>query len=175
PFLDVIQSSFGSHDISGVAAHTDPAAQKASEDLGATAYAKGNHVAFGSTPDLHTAAHEAAHVVQQRSGVHLKGGVGQKGDTYETHADSVADRVVKGESAEQLLDQVAGREGGGKSDAVQLLADGDLDMPGPSPVDPVTDPTPPAPAPTGGDPAPTSQPAPPAKTEGGEGGGDGEW
>src|SRR4029079_11402623 len=63
---------------------------------------------------------------------------------------------------------------GGTSDAVQLLSDGELDMPGPSPVDPVTDPVPP-PAPSGGESAPTHQPAPPAKTEGGEGGGDGEW
>ena len=177
PFLDVIQSSFGRHDVSGVAAHTDPSAQQASEKLGARAYAKGNHVAFAGTPDLHTAAHEAAHVVQQRAGVHLKGGVGQTGDYYETHADAVADRVVKGESAQDLLDQVAGRQGG-TSDAVQLLSDGELDAPGASPVDPVTDPSPP-PAPSGdaaGDPMPGRQQGgqSPATTEGGEGG-DGEW
>jgi hypothetical protein len=180
PFLDVIQSSFGRHDVSGVAAHTDPAAQRSSEQLGATAYAKGNHVAFGSTPDLHTAAHEAAHVVQQRAGVHLKGGVGQNGDYYETHANAVADRVVQGESAVDLLDQVAGPQGGGKSDAVQLLSDGDLDMPGASPVDPVTDPSPPPPAPNndaGSAPAPqgTQQPGTPTTEGGGGGGGDGEW
>jgi hypothetical protein len=40
-------------------------------------YATGNHVAFKGAPNLHTAAHEAAHVVQQRGGVQLKGGVGQ--------------------------------------------------------------------------------------------------
>lgn len=33
---------------------------------GAEAFATGNHVAFASSPSLHTAAHEAAHVVQQR-------------------------------------------------------------------------------------------------------------
>ena len=178
PFIDVIQSSFGRHDVSGVAAHTDPAASQASEQLGATAYAKGNHVAFGGTPDLHTAAHEAAHVVQQRAGVHLKGGVGQNGDYYETHANAVADRVVSGESAEDLLDQVGGARGG-KSDAVQLLSDGDFETPGPSPVDPVTDPSP-SPAPSGdagGDPAPGGQQQEPGTTttEGGDGGGDGEW
>mgnify|MGYP002064701929 CR=1 FL=1 len=32
--------------------------------MGAKAYATGNHVAFQQQPDLHTAAHEAAHVVQ---------------------------------------------------------------------------------------------------------------
>jgi hypothetical protein len=177
PFLECIQASFGRHDVSGVAAHTDPAASQASEQLGATAYAKGNHVAFGGTPDLHTAAHEAAHVVQQRAGVHLKGGVGQSGDYYETHANAVAARVTQGESAEDLLDQVASPRGG-KSDAVQLLSDGDFETPGPSPVDPVTDPSPP-PAPTndaGGDPAPqgTQQPGT-TTTEGGGAGGDGEW
>lgn len=71
--------------------------------MGARAYAMGNHVAFGIQPDLHTAAHEAAHVVQQRAGVSLSGGVGQAGDAYERHADAVDDRVVAGESAEALL------------------------------------------------------------------------
>ncbi len=37
------------------------------ERTGAEAYASGNDVAFKSNPDLHTVAHEAAHVVQQRS------------------------------------------------------------------------------------------------------------
>jgi hypothetical protein len=64
-------------------------------------------VAFADTPDLHTAAHEAAHVVQQRSGVHLKAGVGEVGDSYERNADAVADRVVAGDSAQDLLDQHA--------------------------------------------------------------------
>jgi hypothetical protein len=36
---------------------------------------KGNHVAFASTLTLHTAAHEAAHVIQQQEGVQRKGGV----------------------------------------------------------------------------------------------------
>lgn len=71
--------------------------------MGAEAFATGNHVAFASPPDLHTAAHEAAHVVQQRAGVHLKGGVGEIGDTYERNADEVADRVVQGQSAHDLL------------------------------------------------------------------------
>jgi hypothetical protein len=47
-------------------------------------------------------------VVQQAGGVHLKGGVGQVGDTYERHADAVADHVVQGKSAEPLLDAFAG-------------------------------------------------------------------
>jgi hypothetical protein len=103
PFLDTIQAAFGEHDLGAVRAHTDDDAADASEAMGATAYATGDHVAFAETPDLHTTAHEAAHVVQQRGGVQLKGGVGAAGDIYEHEADAVADRVVAGESAAPLL------------------------------------------------------------------------
>jgi hypothetical protein len=78
--------------------------------MGAHGFAIGNHVAFNGAPSLHTAAHEAAHVVQQRSGLQLSGGVGRVGDTYETHADAVAALVVGGQSAEGLLDTMAGGE-----------------------------------------------------------------
>lgn len=115
PHLAQIQASFGRHDVSGVRAHQGAAAAGAARELGADAYAVGNSVAFSRSPDLHTAAHEAAHVVQQRGGVHLKGGIDQPGDTYERHADAVADAVVAGQSAVSLLDQVAG--GGGHSGA----------------------------------------------------------
>lgn len=125
PGLDQIQQSFGRHDVSGVQAHVGGAAAQANQAMGAQAYATGNDVAFGSQPDMHTAAHEAAHVVQQRGGVQLKGGVGEKGDAYEQHADAVADAVVKGESAEKLLDQKAGEGGGDES--VQAYA-GNLDV-----------------------------------------------
>ena len=108
PFLDRIQHSFGRHDVSGIQAHVGGPAAQASNGIGANAYATGNHVAFRETPDLHTAAHEAAHVVQQRAGISLSGGVGQAGDPYERRADAVADRVVRGESAESLLDPHAG-------------------------------------------------------------------
>lgn len=84
------------------------AAATASRAIGAIAYATGNHVAFAGAPDLHTAAHEAAHVVQQRGGVQLKGGVGEPGDAYEQHVDAVADEVVAGRSAENLLDRLTG-------------------------------------------------------------------
>ncbi len=103
PYLDQIQASFGGHDLSGVRAHTGSDAQAASEQIGAQAYATGNQIAFAGAPDLHTAAHEAAHVVQQRAGVQLSGGVGQAGDAYERHADAVADRVASGQSAADLL------------------------------------------------------------------------
>jgi hypothetical protein len=112
PHLDAIQRSFGHHDVSGVQAHSGGQAAEASKAIGAEAYATGNDVAFASTPSLHTAAHEAAHVVQQRAGVQLAGGVGAAGDPYEHHADRVADRVVAGESAQGLLDQMAPATGG---------------------------------------------------------------
>jgi hypothetical protein len=103
PHLDAIQRAFGPHDVSKIQAHTGDAAARASTEIGAEAYATGNHVAFAGAPDLRTTAHEAAHVVQQRAGVHLKGGVGETGDAYERNADEVADRVVRGQSAADLL------------------------------------------------------------------------
>ena len=108
PFASQIQSSFGGHDVSSVQAHTGGAASAANKAMGSNAFATGNHVAFKGTPDLHTAAHEAAHVVQQRAGVNLPGGVGKAGDSYEQHADAVADSVVQGKSAAPLLDQFTG-------------------------------------------------------------------
>lgn len=113
PYFDRIQGAFGdAHDLSRVQAHTGGKAATASEHLGAQAYATGEHVAFRGQPDLHTAAHEAAHVVQQRAGVQLYGGVGQSGDAYERHADVVADRVVAGRSAADLLPKGVGSGGG---------------------------------------------------------------
>ncbi len=119
PYLEQVQASFGHHDVSGVRAHVGGAAAQASQDIGAEAYATGNDVAFGQQPSLHTAAHEAAHVVQQRAGVHLKGGVGQAGDPYEQHADAVADLVVQGKSAQKLLDEGPGAGGALGGESVQ--------------------------------------------------------
>ncbi|MCC6995682.1 MAG: DUF4157 domain-containing protein [Deltaproteobacteria bacterium] len=107
PFMAQIQQSFGSHDVSAIQAHVGGAAAEGAQAMGAQAFASGDAVAFGAEPDLHTAAHEAAHVVQQRGGVQLKGGVGAAGDAYERHADAVADTVVRGESAEALLSTMA--------------------------------------------------------------------
>jgi len=122
PHVEAIQQSFGNHDVSGVRAHVGGSAAQAADALGAEAFATGNDVAFHGSPDLHTAAHEAAHVVQQRGGVQLKGGVGRAGDLYEQHADAVADQVVRGESAEPLLDAFGGgKTGAGGPDAVGPL------------------------------------------------------
>ena len=111
PHAHTIQGLFGRHDVSGVKAHTDSAAAEGASAMGAEAFAAGDHVAFGGAPSLHTAAHEAAHVVQQRGGVQLAGGVGTAGDAHEQHADAVADMVVQGKSAEGLLDRYTGSHG----------------------------------------------------------------
>jgi hypothetical protein len=103
PFLGQIQRSFGSHDVSNIQAHIGGPATQACRNIGARAYATGNHIAFREPPDLRLAAHEAAHVVQQRAGVRVPGGIGQAGDDYERNADQVADAVVAGRSAEALL------------------------------------------------------------------------
>jgi hypothetical protein len=117
PHSDTIQGLFGRHDISSVQAHTGAEAAASARAMNADAYATGTHIVLGDRTDLHTAAHEAAHIVQQRGGVQLKGGVGAVGDVYEQHADAVADRVVAGESAVPLIDQMAG--GGHSGGAVQ--------------------------------------------------------
>ncbi len=130
PHLEAIQKSFGQHDVTAVQAFVGGSAREATEAMGAEAYATGNKIAFGGSPSLHTAAHEAAHIVQQRAGVQLKGGVGQVGDVYERHADAVADLVVQGKSAEPLL---SGFASGGHQEAVQfkddMLAEGGVMAP----------------------------------------------
>ncbi|HEY0193650.1 MAG TPA: DUF4157 domain-containing protein [Kofleriaceae bacterium] len=128
PHADAIQRSFGSHDISGIQAHAGPEAAASAGAMGAQAYATGNHVVLGGATDLHTVAHEAAHVVQQRAGVQLKGGVGAAGDAHEQHADEVANRVVRGESAEDLLAPYAGGGGkaGGGAGPVQMVRESEF-------------------------------------------------
>lgn len=65
PHLGKMQAAFGKHDVSGVTAHSGGSAASAGKATSAAAYATGNQVAFKGPPSLHTAAHEAAHVVQQ--------------------------------------------------------------------------------------------------------------
>lgn len=116
PFAGQLQRAFGKHDVTQVQAHLGPEAAASARAMNASAYASGNHVVFSGSPTLHTVAHEAAHVVQQRQGVNLAGGVSRIGDPYEKRADAVAERVVRGQSAEDLLD---GEEGHGGTEAVQ--------------------------------------------------------
>ncbi len=123
PHRDVIERSFGAP--LPATAYLDEHAGRASAALGADGYALGEQVAFATaTPSLALAAHEAAHVIQATAGVALHGGDG----AYEAHADLVAERVVRGESAAELLrdgpaaatavrKQVAGGSGGSSAAA----------------------------------------------------------
>ncbi len=121
PYRERIQAAFGRHDVSRIQAFIGGPAAEGAEQMGAQAFANGEKIAFRAAPDLRTAAHEAAHVVQQRGGVQLAGGVGKAGDSYEQHADAVADRVVQGGSAEALLDTPGGGAGAAAATAVQRL------------------------------------------------------
>jgi hypothetical protein len=127
PHGDAIQQAFGRYDVGGIEAHGGDEAAA----IGAEAFTRGDEVAFAGSPDLHMAAHEAAHVVQQRAGVGPAGGVGEKGDAQEKQADAVADAVVAGEDAEPLLAEMAGgkgESGPAKPVGVQAYA-GDLNTP----------------------------------------------
>lgn len=107
--LDTIQHAFGHHDVSGMREYTGRAAQESLATLGVEGFSSNGRMAFAGTPDLFTQAHEAAHGVQQTalgSGLQLKGGIGETGDKYECHADAVAEKVVRGESAQGLLDDM---------------------------------------------------------------------
>lgn len=104
PYREQIQKSFGpTHDLSAIQAYSGGPAAHAASIIGANGYASGNRIAFKQAPSLHLAAHEAAHIIQQRAGVHLSRGVGLAGDEYEQNADAIADRVVQGQPAADLL------------------------------------------------------------------------
>jgi hypothetical protein len=106
PYIERTQQSFGGHhDLSGVRAHLDQRSASASRSMGAAAYTVGGSIAFDGWPNQHTAAHEAAHIVQQRRGLLLPGSIGLENDPYEKHADAVADTVVAGRFAGTLLDR----------------------------------------------------------------------
>jgi hypothetical protein len=126
PHKDAIQRAFGRHDVGSIRTQTGGEAAEAANALGATAYAAGEQIAFAKTPDLHTAAHEAAHVVQQRRGL-APGGLGAKDGSSEAAADRIADRVVAGVSAEDLLD--GGERETGETTAAPIQAKTD-DKPG---------------------------------------------
>jgi hypothetical protein len=119
PFADRIQASFGSFDVGGIAAHTGREAAETAAQMGAEAYAVDNHVVLGDDPSLHTVAHEVAHVAQQRAGVARKSDA--PGDEWERHADAVADRVVAGESAEDLLAPLIAHRGTGGGDVQRKI------------------------------------------------------
>jgi hypothetical protein len=108
PHRERIQAAFGDHDVGAVRVQVGGPAAAANDAMGSLAYATGDRIGFRGPPDLRLAAHEAAHVVQQRAGVRIAGGVGQPGDAHERQADEVADAVVAGRSAAPILDRTTG-------------------------------------------------------------------
>jgi hypothetical protein len=121
PHANRIRRAFGRHDVRGAQAHLDAEAAAANVELGSLAFTTGQHVAFAGEPSLHTVAHEATHIVEQRAGVRLASNVGTAGDAHERYADRVADKVVRGESAEALLDAVARPAMGAPGGAAPVL------------------------------------------------------
>jgi hypothetical protein len=115
PYGDELRASFGRHAsaLDGVRVHDGAEAAGAARRIGADAYATGKDIALAAPPSRALIAHEAAHVVQQRSGIALSGGVGHAGDPYEQHADEVGAAFAAGRSVEALLDRFAGGAGGG--------------------------------------------------------------
>ena len=109
--LDTIQEAFGHHDVGGMREFTGSAAQETLATLGAAGFTSNGCMAVSNMPDLYTQAHEAAHGVQQAAlgnSLELKQGIGETGDKYERHADAVAEKVVRGQSAQPLLDDMTG-------------------------------------------------------------------
>ena len=93
PYASSIQSALGIS-IPGSAVH-DPAI---CEERGVPAFTDGSVTAFASrSPELHVAAHEAAHQLQH-AGRTNDGGMGAEG-----HAHEVADAIVSGRDARALL------------------------------------------------------------------------
>lgn len=105
PYIDQIQESFGAFDLSTIRARVGGAVADDLDRSGAEGRTQGSHIDL-MDHDLWTAAHEAAHAVQQSAGAHLIDGEGRPGDGYEREADRIAERVVQGRSAEDLLEKI---------------------------------------------------------------------
>jgi hypothetical protein len=119
PHGESITAAFGRFAPTDVRTRVGGDAALAAKSLGARAFAQGDTLGFATTPDLHTAAHEAAHVVQQAAGAD----VDRHREALEAHADAVAAQVVASGSAESLLARIPGvGPQASKSTAVQLDA-----------------------------------------------------
>lgn len=106
PHFERIQARFGKHDVGQVHAEVGGAAAKTANEMDAMAFTSGERIGFKSSPDLRLAAHEAAHVIQQRNGAWPQGVMGRPNDALERHADAVAESVVENRNAENLLNAI---------------------------------------------------------------------
>lgn len=118
PFYDQLAAAFAPYDLAGIRAHDGPDAAAAASAIGARAFATGDAVGFAEAPSLHTAAHEAVHVLQQRAGL-VADGIGAADDHHERAADAIADRVVAGDHVGAALGDLLGSAAGAPSVAVQ--------------------------------------------------------
>lgn len=108
PYADRINPLFGSFALKGLQAHLGASARESAERLSASGYVWRGKLAFAGWPTLRTAAHEAAHAVQQQYRLDLPSGTGKKGDRHENLADHAAVAVEHGRSAEPLLKAALG-------------------------------------------------------------------
>ncbi len=135
PYYEKIQRAFPQHDLSTIQTFTGSSAKIACNNINAKAYATKNSIAFDNAhPDLHTVAHEAVHLLQQREGVQLNNGVSQVGDAYEQQADSIANKIVNNQSIADPQFATSSSNPSSSSNAVQLTisypikkTDGDLE------------------------------------------------
>ncbi|MBE7451367.1 MAG: DUF4157 domain-containing protein [Kofleriaceae bacterium] len=119
PYQAELTRSFGpAHDLTSIRAHVGGAAEQSARTMGAQAYATGQDVVLPADPSLQLVAHEVTHVLQQRRGVQLLGGVGEVGDPHEREADEVAAAVARGEAVGDTL-----ATGTGTDRAIQRKAD----------------------------------------------------
>lgn len=116
------ESSLGT-DLSGVRVHTGAASAAAADAVAAKAYTTGQDIHFAagqynpsSKEGQHLLAHETAHTVQQArgagNGTQYKLDVSEPDDPLEHQADAIADRVVAGQSATDLVGASASRSAG---------------------------------------------------------------
>lgn len=104
PYREVLKKHLPDADfLDDARMHVDASARQATGALQAHAYATSKdgtpRIAFDSPqPDLHTVAHEVAHLVQQRRGIELSHGLGRAGDAHEREADRLADAVMRGDA-----------------------------------------------------------------------------
>lgn len=121
PYREQIETTPGV-DLSGVQVYIGGAAAEACEAMGMQAYTQGDKIAFRGYPCLEVARHEATHVVQQRQGVSLPGGVGKKGDAYEQEAEEVAKRAASGKPAHDLVSKRGSAEAAEGEDVQAYIA-----------------------------------------------------
>lgn len=119
PHRAKMEKSFGM-DFGGVQAYTDGPALKATEQLGAHAYAMGSKIAFSrKDPDEATVAHELTHVLQHtgQGPARKADGGGGDGDidvSGEGEAEAVEQAVAAGKPARSVWE---GGEAGGEAGA----------------------------------------------------------